>query len=139
LLVILAAWYPGTKSLYLDVSRGNEPYREVGAVVTAWAEPADLVLVHSIPSGVLGIARYLPSDTVVASWVGQLDRRRVPEDIERLTAGRRRVVLIDIHAVGEPAPEEDWLMEHARLDRKTEIQAARLLFFSLRRLASGEE
>ena len=60
----------------------------MAAEVGAWAGPGDLVLVHAIPSGVLGIARYLEADVPMAAWVGQLGRRRVPEDLDGMLAGR---------------------------------------------------
>ena len=73
------------------------------------------MIVHSVPSGVLGIARYMPIEIPTASWVGQLRQRRVPQDVERFIAGRDRVILVKIHEVGEPAPEEGWLLERSRL------------------------
>jgi hypothetical protein len=39
----------------------------------------------------------------------------VPQDVERFIAGRERVILVKIHTVGEPAPEEGYLLERARL------------------------
>ena len=37
----------------------------------------------------------------------------MPEDIQKLTEGRAKIVLVRIHEVREPAPEESWLREHA--------------------------
>ncbi len=51
----------------------------------------------------------------LASWVGQLGLRRMPKDMESLSAGRRRVFLVVIHHVGEPPVQETWLREHGRL------------------------
>jgi hypothetical protein len=73
------------------------------------------MIVHSVPSGVLGIARYMPIEIPTASWVGQLRQRRVPQDVERFISGRDRVILVKINEVGEPAPEEGWLLERSRL------------------------
>ena len=72
---------------------------------------------------------------MVASWVGQLGQRRVPTDVEALTQGRSTVVLVKIHEVGEPAPEESWLLVHARLVDDSERQGARIGVF---RPLSGE-
>jgi hypothetical protein len=57
----------------------------------------------------------MPIEIPTASWVGQLRQRRVPQDVERFIAGRDRVILVKIHEVGEPAPEEGWLRERSRL------------------------
>jgi hypothetical protein len=88
-------------------------------------------MVHSIPSGVLGIARYLDADVAMAAWVGQLGRRRVPDDLVPLLAGRDRVALIRIHEVGEPAPEETWLRANATLLREEQREGAAVTYFAL--------
>ena len=100
-------------------ARSGQNYPAVAKLLLSYqVDKSDLILVHSIPSGVVGIARYLErghaSETGVgfASWVGQLGRRRVPEDIEALATGRRRIFLITTHEVGEPAPEKSWLEEN---------------------------
>jgi hypothetical protein len=135
LLVILLAWSSGVRAILRLPSRQLEPYREVAASLSATVTPEDLVLVHSIPSGVLGIARYLNGATMVASWVGQLGGRRVPTDVQALTEGRAKVVVVRIHEVGEPAPQESWLRAHARLIDESRREAARLTTFQPR---SGE-
>jgi hypothetical protein len=123
------AWLPGLRPVLLNSTRAWEPYRQVGARLGAWAGQSDLVIVHSIPSGVLGIARYTAPDVALAAWVGQLGKRRVPEDLKALIAGRRRVALVRIHEVGQPAPEEAWLRENARLVGEKVLQGAHVLYF----------
>jgi hypothetical protein len=135
LLAILLPWSSGVRALLHLPYRQYEPYRQVAASLNATVTAADVVLVHSIPSGVLGIARYVDGATMVASWVGQLGQRRVPADAEALTEGRARVILVKIHEVGEPAPEEAWLRAHARLVDESQRQAARVSVF---RPLSGE-
>jgi 4-amino-4-deoxy-L-arabinose transferase-like glycosyltransferase len=132
LLVILLAWSSGVRAILRLPSRQFEPYREVAARLNAAVTPEDLVLVHSIPSGVLGIARYVNGATMVASWVGQLGQRRVPADVEALTEGRAKVIVVRIHEVGEPAPQESWLRAHARLIDESRREAARLSAFQPR-------
>lgn len=131
LVLLIACWLPGIRAVLGNISRSYEPYHEVAERVDAWLSPSDLVIVHSIPSGVLGIARYLESDVPVAAWVGQLGRRQVPEDMGPLLRGHPRVALIKIHEVGEPAPEEDWLRVHAKPIGQLELQSARVLYFGL--------
>jgi Dolichyl-phosphate-mannose-protein mannosyltransferase len=129
--LLILTWLPGLRDLVRHRSRAGEPYREVAERVGAWVRPNDLVLVHSIPSGVLGIARYLPADVPMAAWVGQLGRRRVPDDLLALLAGRSRVAFVRLHEVGEPAPEEVWLRTHATVLRAEQHQSATLAYFEL--------
>jgi uncharacterized membrane protein len=121
LVPILLVYSVGVCAIYLDESRHGEPFRQLGAALAAGAGESDLVIVHSIPSGVTGVARAVERveagapGVVLASWVGGLGQRRVPQDVRALAAGHRRVILLKVHWVGEPAPEEDWLRENARL------------------------
>ncbi|HEX3551880.1 MAG TPA: glycosyltransferase family 39 protein [Thermoanaerobaculia bacterium] len=129
--LVLLAWLPAYWRLFRPVSRHGDSFRETAAVLRQWARPRDVVIVHSIPSGVLGLARYLGEGPAVASWVGQLGRRRVPADTELITTGERRVALVEVHELQAPAPEEGWLRVNARLVDAQELRDARLLFFDL--------
>ncbi|MBW8877750.1 MAG: glycosyltransferase family 39 protein [Acidobacteria bacterium] len=129
--LVLLAWLPGYWRLFLPVSRHGDSFRETGNVLRQWARPGDVVIVHSIPSGVLGLARYLGEGPAVASWVGQLGHRRVPADAEAITTGERRVALVEVHELRAPAPEEDWLRANARLVDARELRDARLFLFDL--------
>jgi hypothetical protein len=103
----------------------------VARQVGGWAGPPDLILVHSIPSGVLGVARYLAAEIPMAGWVGQLGRREVPSDIEALVRGRPRVAFVRIHDVGEPAPEEAWLRTHATVLLEQQREGATVIYFEV--------
>jgi hypothetical protein len=129
--LLILTWVPGLRDLVRHRSRAGEPYREVAERIGAWARPDDLVLVHSIPSGVLGIARYLPPSLPMAAWVGQLGQRNMPGDLLALLDGRTRVAFVRVHEVGEPAPEEVWLRTHATLLRAEQHQNATLAYFEL--------
>lgn len=126
--LIIFAWLPGIRRVFQD-PRSWEPYLEVARDLSTEASAGDLIIVHSIPSGVLGVARYLSASTPVVAWIGQLRRRQVPQDLEALLPGRRRVILVRVHHLGQPAPEEDWLREHARLLKQRRIQSADVLYF----------
>jgi hypothetical protein len=92
-----------------------------------------LIIVHSIPSGVLGVARYIRTNTPIASWVVQLGQRRVPGDMERLLSGLRRVAVVKVHDMGEPSPAEAWLREHATLEGQDKLHDfTRILYFLLK-------
>lgn len=131
---LLVGWLPGIRTFMSSIPRPWAPYvveaglehsRPLSVLPTAGeatnfrkldihlessALPGDLVLVHSIPSGVVGVARYLRPDIPLASWVVPLDIRKVPDDLELVLAGRRRVALVKIHYLGAAAPAEAWLL-----------------------------
>jgi uncharacterized membrane protein len=133
--MIVLACLAGIRQIYLNESRDYEPYRQIGQMLAQQTTAADLVIVHSIPSGVVGIARYLekpgpPEDQAgLVAWVGQLGQRHEPEDMQRLAAGRQRLILVKIHDVGEPAPEETWLRAHATLTEERQMEMATILYF----------
>lgn len=129
---LVLAWFRADQAMLSTPPRPWQPYREVGTLVESWARPGDLVVVHSIPSGVIGVARYLTRDVPLASWVVQLDTRKVPADLELLLRGRRRVAVVRIHQVGAPPVAELWLRDHARLlARDTfHLSRAEVLYFA---------
>ena len=91
LSLIIFAWSPNLVSIYQGISRGGEPLRDVARAVSSDGGPSELILAHSIPSGVLGIARYANGSAEFASWVGQLGERQVPDSIRALVADRTRI------------------------------------------------
>jgi hypothetical protein len=128
LVLVLLAWIPGAWPLFALSSRPWAPYREVDAQLEAWAGSGDLILVHSIPSGVLGLARYLTREIPMASWIVPLGQRQVPDDLERLLTGHRRVALVQVHNLSQPSPAEPWLRSHARLTRHEVYDASTVGF-----------
>jgi hypothetical protein len=88
--------------------------------------------VCSIPSGVVGVARYLKREIPLASWVSQLGTREVPADLEHLLRGRRRLALARIHTVDAPGQVEPWLKAHARLVGRETFRSSRaeVLYFA---------
>jgi hypothetical protein len=132
LSAIQLAWIPGGWANLSTVPRPWEPYRTLDADLDAWARPGDLVLIHSLPSGVIGVARYLKRDIPLASWVAQLGTRDMPDDLEHLLDGRRGVALVKIHYAGAAAPAEAWLRTHARLLGQTGFRSssAEILYFA---------
>ena len=118
LAVILTVWLPGAKD---NLAKLHQPvwgqYRNMDARLNRWARPGDVVLVHSIPSGAIGAARYLRSDIRFASWIVPLNVRQVPRDLEVLLAGCRRVAVVRAHLLDSLGdnPGEVWLRAHARL------------------------
>ena len=55
--------------------------------------------------------------------------RHVPESILALAAGRARILFVKVHEVGEPAPEESWLREHANVVKELQMMGATLVEF----------
>jgi 4-amino-4-deoxy-L-arabinose transferase-like glycosyltransferase len=129
--VLVLAWLPAYYRLILPVPRHGDSFRETGALLARWARPGDVVIVHSITSGVLGLVRYLGDGPRVASWVPQLRHRRVPEDVQALTTGERRAALVEVHEIGAPAPEETWLRRNASLTATPRFLDSRLFLFDL--------
>jgi len=129
--LLLLAWLPGSLATLSKVPRPWQPYPTVAAGLEAWARPKDLVLISSIPSGVIGFSRYLSPDIELASWVPQLHAREVP-DMESLLKGRRRVALVRIHDAGGEAPAELWLRTHGRLIGTETFRrsSAKVLYFA---------
>jgi hypothetical protein len=134
-ILLVLACLVGIRRMYLNPNRSYEAARPIGQLLADQANSADVVIVHSIPSGVAGIARYMESHGAsakgigFASWVGQLKQRQVPRDLQRLAAGRLRIILVKIHEVMEPAPEETWLEQHATKTQVIDRDGVTVSFF----------
>jgi hypothetical protein len=115
--MVIMLWAPSLRRIRKNESW--QPFREIAKELSMRSSGSDVILAHSIPPGVLGIARYFDGPAAMAPWVGQLGSRQVPQDVSALIAGRRRVFLVKIHDVGQPAPEESYLRSHAVVIRDT--------------------
>lgn len=135
LLAIAVCWAGPAVEIGTMSSRGGRPLTFLAELADRWAEPDDVVLIQSVPSGILGVSRYLEAPTLVAGWVEQLGVRSAPEDLQRLLRGRRRVVLVEIHRVGAARTPALWLDRHAKLEREWSIHGAKVRAY---RPASGE-
>jgi len=80
-----------------------------------------LILIHSIPSGFISIARYVQGPAPVASWIEQLGNRQVPGSLRSLARGRTSVVFVKVHEAGSLDPEADWLRAHANVSRQARV------------------
>ena len=128
LILIVLAWAPNILSIY----RNRLPWlpmREIAHVATANSLSSDLILIQSIPSGMLAIARYANGPAAMACWIEQLKNRHVPESLQQLAAGRTRIVFVKVHEVGAPAPEEEWLRANATLVRESRLKLGRIVDF----------
>jgi hypothetical protein len=130
---LLAAWTPGLHALFLGPSRPAHRLPEVAQRLEGWRAPGDLVIVHSIPSGVVGLARHLDPETPVLAWVPQLGARD-PAELETWLADHCRAAFVRIHGLGEPAPALEWLRAHATAaGEETVASRAEIAYFDLAR------
>jgi len=91
------------------------------------SSPSDVILVHEIPAHVFGIARYATGSAPLASSVGPLQTRPMPDSLYALIAGRTRVIFI-WNAL-ESVPEEKWLRANAIVSRDIRLGWYRILDF----------
>ena len=78
--------------------------------------PIDLVLVHSVPSGVIGLSRYLDAGSAAGSrGSSRSGCGGCPRTSSACSRAARRVALVQVHHLGQASPAEPWLREHARL------------------------
>lgn len=139
MIVIVAAWLSGIRTVLMSPIRNWQPTKQLGAMLDTQASGSAVVLVHSIPSGIAGVARYVARPIEIYSWVSQLKQRRVPEDLERLALDHSRLILVKIHTLREPIPEEIWLRKHASLIEELAVSYTTVLIFATGKSASGKD
>ena len=116
--LMLLGWTAGLAPIVRQPSRPGAVYGALGSELERRVTPDGVVLVHSVPSGVIGLSRALKRELPFLVWIEPLALRR-PDDLPALLQGRRRVALVQVHNIGLAAPAERWLREHGRLtDRR---------------------
>jgi len=116
--LVLAAWTAGLAPIVRQPGRTGAVYGALASELERWARPGDVILVHPVPSGVIGLSRALDRDLPLLVWIEPLGLRR-PAELPDLLRGYRRVALVQVHNVGRASPAEYWLREHGRLtDRR---------------------
>jgi hypothetical protein len=111
--LVLAGWTAGLWPIIRQASRPGAVYGALAADLERYMGPDDLVIAHSVPSGVIGLSRYLARGLPLAVWIEPLGLRR-PDDLDSLLGGRQRVALVQVHNIGQPSSAEPWLREHRR-------------------------
>ena len=132
LVVVLLAWSSPLRMIHYKNARCNEPFAVVAGYVDDRAGADTVVVMHSIPSGVTSLARYMESDAPIYAWVGQLNERTVPDVAAALMQRYELVILIDLHAVGEPMPQEAFFREAGEVVEETKVGGARIIEFKRR-------
>ena len=130
--VLLLAWFMPLRTMHHNHARSNEPYARVASYIDRNAGPDTVVVMHSIPSGVTSLARYMASDTPIYAWVGQLGERRVPGDAAALIERYPHVIFVDLHAVGAEPVEEAYYRAHAGVVVEAKRGTARIVEFRRR-------
>jgi hypothetical protein len=136
--LLIVAWVPGFREVFREPARWWQSFPDIAARLDAWHRTAqdgsaDLVLVHSIPSGSIGVARYLKSDPPLATWTVRLKRRSTRAHLDSLLAGRCRVALVKVHDdfLDPSSPVEGWLRERATFQARERVENASVLYFAL--------
>ena len=128
-LVVLLGWLPGIRSMATSPPRPSYPFIQLAGYLDARTTARDVILVRSIPSGVLGIARYMKGETPIASWVEQLQTRGGGRDLAPLVKGVCQVVVVSIHTSTRVNSAEPWLQAHATLIAEERVERVRVHHF----------
>jgi hypothetical protein len=126
---VLAGWSPSVYRLITRDSHEFAPLKLIGPYLSENTRDNDLIIVHSIPSAIAGIARYMDGLAPMVAWTGQLEMRDGAHDMPRLVAGKSRVILVRIHDVGASAPQQDWLIMNAKRTRRLRRGSGVLFFY----------
>jgi uncharacterized membrane protein len=134
-VLVLVSWGTAILKVYRLESRVGERFRLAAQVFALDPTPSDAIIVHSIPSGVLGVARYCSKTTPIAAWVQQLGQRTVPQSIASLVRGKSRIFFVLVHPLGEPVQEEQWLRQRSIVSQDGWTERTKIVEF---RPKSGE-
>ena len=115
--LILVGWTAGLAPIVRQ-RRAGAAYPALASELERRMGPDGVILVHSVPSGVIALSRSLTREQPFLVWIEPLGLRK-PDDLDALLQGRRQVALVQVHNIGLASPAERWLDEHGRLtDRR---------------------
>lgn len=113
---ILTVWLGSNWAMVREPARAWQPFPEIAEQLDRGTTSRDVVIVRSIPSGVIGIARYMRGDTPIISWVESLRATDAVADLKRVVPATCRIAMIRIHdAMQGDDPAEPWLIENTIL------------------------
>ena len=116
--LVLLGWTAGLGPILRQPSRPGAVYGALASELERRVGPDGVVLVHSVPSGVIGLSRAITRELPFLLWIEPLALRQ-PDELPALLQGRHGVALVQVHNIGLASPAEAWLREHARLtDRR---------------------
>jgi hypothetical protein len=117
--VLLLSWSTGVRRCIINPARSYGYFRELGVLVDQNTDPKrDIIIVDSIPSGVVGMARYMKTTTPMVSWVPGLRPEQIPPKVATLVGPGGRIVLVKIHNLGRHLALEDWLRHNASEEKE---------------------
>jgi Dolichyl-phosphate-mannose-protein mannosyltransferase len=124
--LLVLAWSPAVRAMYLGPSRPSNSFPEIAATIEQAPVKPDLIIIDSIPSGVIGVSRYLHLEIPIASWVVPLGQRQMPTAMTDLVAKRCRVTLVKVHWLIMPgdardSPPEIWLRANTTLESQMRV------------------
>jgi hypothetical protein len=132
--LMLLCWLTGVRRCIQNPARSSEYFRELATVVDGETDPKrDVILVNSIPSGVVGLARYMKTTTPIVSWVPNLRPEQLPPPAAGLVGPGGRLVLVRIHNLNIPTGLDEWLRQNAveQRERFLRIEGGSITFFRL--------
>ncbi|PZR71488.1 MAG: hypothetical protein DLM73_15745 [Chthoniobacterales bacterium] len=127
--LIVCSWIPSILNIWRQDARIGEPYPKLIRAMALTGAKNEAVIVDSIPSGVLGFARYANSATEITSWIEPLGTRKIPDSLITFSHGYRRVLLVNIHGFHPSMPEETWLRKHFETANKRGIAGFEIVDF----------
>jgi 4-amino-4-deoxy-L-arabinose transferase-like glycosyltransferase len=132
LLLIVCSWSGSIRSIWRQDARIGEPYRRLTKAMALTGAKDEAVIVDSIPSGVLGFARYANRATKVTSWVEPLGTRKIPDSLIAFSRGYRRILLVNTHGFHSSEPVETWLREHFDAVSKRSMDGLQVVDFQFK-------
>jgi hypothetical protein len=139
LILLLGGYVAGLWKIFATPYRSSEYFLQANAVMSSLVTPNDVALIHSIPSAILGVTRYMDSSVPVAVWIEPLQQKHIPDGIQRIIAGKNKVAVLRVHKMArDREPEVDWLNANARFLEFRDGRGFHILVYETRSLKSEE-
>jgi len=120
-------------SVFTAAPRPFQPLPDVAGRLQAWNESGrtrPLLIVHTIPTGLIGLTRYLDDRFDVFPSIIRINNAASTADIERVTAGYERFAYVRFHDFDVASAYEAWLSQHAAATGTEQLAGVHIQYFT---------
>lgn len=139
LIALVCCWWPALReTVFTAPARPGQPLLQIARRLDEWASSGSarpLVVMHTVPTGLIGVCRYMTARVPVLGSIVRLRSAPAPAELDVLRQTYGRVALLRLHDFVEPLAIRvwvAWLHEHARLDGGEQMGEAEIQYYVLR-------
>jgi hypothetical protein len=131
-LPLLISWIFLNHHLSQSPSRLKNPIRLAAQTLEPYLREGDVLIIQSIPSGIVGFCRYLKKDVPVLTWVNQLNNRNPEKHLWPNLKHATRAVTVNLHLLDQPTLAQNQLAARFKPEQSLRVQSISVNIYRLK-------